>query len=311
LAKIAAELDRALAERVRNGTPGRAEARVLARGEGWRVEDVVCTSGPRDRPFEERHQAVGVAIVAAGSFQYRSPAGRQLMTPGSLLLGNAGQDFECAHDHGTGDRCLAFQLEPDYFERLAADAGARPRFRSNRLPPLRDLAPFVARALAGLETQAALRWEELGLHLVTRAVRVMAGVPADPREPAPAALARVTPIVRGIDRQPDGALTLAGLAREAGLSPYHFLRTFESVTGVTPHQYVLRARLRQAALRLAGAPARIGDIALDCGFGDVSNFNRAFRAEFGVSPRAYRASSARWMRGRSRSRYSRNAARVR
>ena len=57
---------------------------------------------------------------------------------------------------------------------------------------------------------------------------------------------------------------------------------------MTPHQYVLRARLRQAAMRLAVEPARIIDIAFDCGFGDVSNFNRAFRAEFGVSPRAYR-----------------------
>ena len=41
-------------------------------------------------------------------------------------------------------------------------------------------------------------------------------------------------------------------------------------------------------MRLAEEPARILDIALDCGFGDVSNFNRAFRAEFGVTPRAYR-----------------------
>jgi AraC family transcriptional regulator len=292
LAKIAAELDRALAERARDGAPGEAAARVLARGEGWRVEDVLCTSGPRDRPFEERHQTVGVAIVAAGSFEYRGPAGRQLMTPGSLLLGNAGQDFECAHDHAAGDRCLAFQLEPDYFERLAADAGATPRFRLNRLPPLRDLAPLVARALAGLEAKAAMPWEELGIHLVARAARLVEGMPSDRREPAPAALARVTPIVRGIDRQPDGALTLRGLAREARLSPYHFLRTFESVTGVTPHQYVLRARLRQAAMRLAQDPARIGDIALDCGFGDVSNFNRTFRAEFGVSPRLYRAANA-------------------
>jgi AraC-like DNA-binding protein len=42
------------------------------------------------------------------------------------------------------------------------------------------------------------------------------------------------------------------------------------------------------AMRLAVEPARALDIALDFGFGDVSNFNRAFRAEFGVSPRVYR-----------------------
>jgi AraC-like DNA-binding protein len=81
------------------------------------------------------------------------------------------------------------------------------------------------------------------------------------------------------------------MALEAGLSPYHFLRTFDRVTGVTPHQYVLRARVREAALRVVGGDDKIVDIALDCGFGDLSNFNRAFRAEFGLSPRAYRLRS--------------------
>lgn len=59
---------------------------------------------------------------------------------------------------------------------------------------------------------------------------------------------------------------------------------------MTPHQYVLRLRLREAALRLAGAldPIKIVEIAFDAGFGDVSNFNRAFRAEFGMSPSRYR-----------------------
>jgi methylphosphotriester-DNA--protein-cysteine methyltransferase len=58
--------------------------------------------------------------------------------------------------------------------------------------------------------------------------------------------------------------------------------------GVPPHQYILRLRLRHAATRLAVEPGNVLDISFDTGFGDVSNFNRAFRAEFGVSPRLYR-----------------------
>jgi transcriptional regulator GlxA family with amidase domain len=102
------------------------------------------------------------------------------------------------------------------------------------------------------------------------------------------ALARVTRVIRMIENDPDAPHDLASLAQIARLSPYHFLRTFEGITGTTPHQYLLRMRLRRVAVRLRTGPEKILDIALDCGFGDVSNFNRVFRAEFGLSPRAYR-----------------------
>ena len=80
---------------------------------------------------------------------------------------------------------------------------------------------------------------------------------------------------------------MAQLAEKAKLSPYHFLRCFESLTGTTPRQYVLRTRLRNAALRLKQNSTSIIEIALACGFGDVSNFNHAFRAEFGKNPSSY------------------------
>jgi AraC family transcriptional regulator len=169
-----------------------------------------------------------------------------------------------------------------------------------RLPPLRAFSTLVARALAGLAGSTHppwdVPWEELSLQLAAQAVQLGAGSPRDPKGPTASAVARVTRAVRFIERNigsnPEAALTLGSLAREAGLSPYHFLRTFEGLTGVTPHQYVLRARLREAAMRLAAEPARVLDIALDCGFGDVSNFNHAFRAEFGVSPRVFRQQRA-------------------
>ena len=109
----------------------------------------------------------------------------------------------------------------------------------------------------------------------------------------PNAEARVSRAARAIDAHPEAELTVARLARDAGLSPFHFLRTFERLTGVTPHQYVLRARLRGAAVRLVEEPGNVLEIALDSGFGDVSNFNRAFRAEFQVSPTAFRERHAK------------------
>jgi AraC-like DNA-binding protein len=306
LAKIAVELERALEHRALTGSPGRTIERKIAQGDGWTVSDVICTCTANDRPFEERHKGFAIVLVTAGSFQYqaslgrsrnRPGAGRELMSPGSLLLGNPGQSYECGHDHGAGDRCISFWYAPDYFERLAADAGTTGnlRFSTIRVPPLREFSPLMAQACSGVNKQTlgleavAVPWAELSVRLAGVTLHLLGKHGSSHvQNPAPSTMARITRAVRMIEQHWDAALNLEALAKAAGLSPYHFLRIFEQLTGLTPHQYVRRVRLRQAAERLASEPGKILDIALDCGFGDVSNFNRAFRGEFGVNPARFR-----------------------
>jgi AraC family transcriptional regulator len=243
-------------------------------------------AGPHDPKAEEQHRDYSIAVVAGGSFQYRGGGGsgaafsRQVMTPGSLMLGSPRQCFECGHEHGTGDRCVAFWYRKDFFERLGS---VRKGFSTLRIPALQTTAGLVAEACSGLQRDTD--WEALAIRLAGETSQLTAGVSA---EVPPSAEARVTRVVRRIDSEPGGAHALEGLASEAGLSPYHFLRVFEGVTGLTPHQYVRRARLREAARRLGASPDRVLDIAIDCGFGDISNFNRAFRGEFGMSPLRWR-----------------------
>ena len=292
MAKIAVEFGQALHRRALSGMPGSTTTKRLAGGPGWTVSDVICTSGPQDRPFEERHSGFSVAVVVCGTFQYQgavsSGPARELMTPGSLLLGNAGRAFECGHEHGEGDRCISFGYSPEYFEGLAADAGLKGRvaFRALRLPPLRALSALVAKAQAGL-IGCEVDWEELSLRIAGQALQLANDLPQQHRIHDLVSEARVTKIVRKIERYA-GESDLRSLAREARLSPYHFLRVFEHLTSTTPHQFILRSRLRVAALQLLSTRHKVLDVALDCGFGDISNFNRAFRAEFGTTPLKYR-----------------------
>src|SRR5919199_2603447 len=111
--------------------------RLLASGPGWSVSDVICTASPADRPFEEQHWAACIAAVVEGTFQYRSTQGAGVLAPGAVLLGNHGACYECGHEHGVGDRCVAFHFAPDYVESImAAVPGARDTaFSVPRLPP--------------------------------------------------------------------------------------------------------------------------------------------------------------------------------
>ena len=294
LANIAAELDETVARQAAHGTAGQIITRQLARGHDWMVCDVLCTFGPQDRPFEEKAPCVFITVVVAGSFHCRSVAGSNLLAPGSLMLGHANQCFERRLEPGSGVRCLSFRYAPGYFERLKADTGARarrPAIGVLRLPPSRPLSPLVAQAYAGLTVSLGVPWEELSVQVAAESVRIVEDLPSDWGSVPPGATARIATAVRFIERYLGTRLTLSDLAREAGLSRFHFLRTFERLVGVTPHRYILRARLREAAMRLEAESTGILDIALDCGFSDLSNFSRAFRAEFGVSPRVYRGAT--------------------
>jgi len=296
LGKIAVDLRHALARRAAAGAPGGTTGTRVASGDGWSVSDVICTSGPADRPFEEQHAGVSIGVVVAGSFQYRASHGGGLMTPGSLLLGNHGDRFECGHEHAAGDRCVAFQYSPHTFERIAADAGARRggrRFRTSRLPPIRALTPLVVRAASGAALASDVSWEEMAVEIAGAAIHLTAGLSSEHIAVPSTAIARVTDSVRQIEYEPGATWTLAHLAADAGQSPFHFLRTFRRLAGVTPHQFILRARLRLAAVRLLAGDAKVIEVALGAGFGDVSNFNAAFRTEFGIAPRAYRAGRER------------------
>jgi AraC-like DNA-binding protein len=269
-------------------------SRVLASGPGWRVSDVVCDSGPRDRPFEERHDAVSIALVVGGTFQYRTAEGKAVLAPGSTLLGNRGSCYECGHQHGRGDRCIAFRFEPELFERIVADTPGvtRVSFAVPSLPPLPALAPLMAQAEFARDESDTGALEEVALRVAGAVLEAL-----DDRHPsAPRARTeeerRVSTALRRIDATADEPLPLSRLADEACMSPYHFLRVFRRVAGVTPHQFVLSRRLHRAALRLRRSREPIAQIAFDAGFEDLSTFNRRFRRVMGTTPGGFRAMGA-------------------
>jgi AraC family transcriptional regulator len=95
-------------------------------------------------------------------------------------------------------------------------------------------------------------------------------------------------------------LPLDDLAGRVGFSPFHFHRVFTEYVGEPVKEYVRRLRLEQSAYRLKISSDPIVQIALDAGFKTHESFTRAFKKQFGASPKAFRKDFVRATEARKR-----------
>jgi len=260
-------------------------ATTILEREALSVIDFRCAAGPADRPAVERHGAYSLSYVRKGSFGYRVRGEAFELVAGSLLIGHHGDEYVCTHDHVCGDECLSIQLSPTLAEAVGRRAGL---WRTGRLPPLAELVVLGELAQAAADGRSDIGLEEAALLFVTRIVEIVSGQKRAAQPLRARERRRAVEAALRIDAACEEPIDLSRAARDAGLSPFHFLRVFAQVLGVTPHQYLVRSRLRRAARLLADDQRPITDVAFDVGFGDLSNFVRTFHRAAGVSPRRFR-----------------------
>ena len=94
-----------------------------------------------------------------------------------------------------------------------------------------------------------------------------------------------------MDRTYAGPLDVPALARIACVSEAHFIRTFKTTFGETPHRYLQRRRVERSMWLLRETDRSVTDICLDVGFTSLGTFSRTFREIVGVSPVVYRRGS--------------------
>ena len=108
---------------------------------------------------------------------------------------------------------------------------------------------------------------------------------------APVWLSQLLPLINGDRDIPD----LTELVRRSGVSHEHLARQMRRNLDLTPRGFLARARVNRAARLLATSDRSIGDIALDCGFPDLSALSRTFARERGLSPGAWRRQEQRFI----------------
>jgi AraC family transcriptional regulator len=262
-------------------------AMTLFRSERLSVIDYRCTMGPADKPFVESHRNYSLAYVRKGSFGCQARGESHDLVAGSLMVGYPGDEYMCTHDHqGCGDECLAFHFSPAFADALGGKANP---WRAGGVPPLAELMVLGELAQAVVEGANDLGLDEVGWFFAFRFVELLSERKHKSAVVSAADRRRAVEAALWIDEHSHEDVNLDRAASAASLSPFHFLRMFSRAIGVTPHQYLVRSRLRRAAKLLVEKERSVTDIALDVGFGDLSNFVRTFHRAAGVPPGRFRS----------------------
>jgi len=86
----------------------------------------------------------------------------------------------------------------------------------------------------------------------------------------------------------DEPLSIQDIAREVRMSPFHFIRQFEALFGLTPHQFRIQSRLDRAKLLLAQDQYSVTEVCMEVGFSSLGSFSDLFTRRIGTAPSAYR-----------------------
>jgi AraC-like DNA-binding protein len=98
-------------------------------------------------------------------------------------------------------------------------------------------------------------------------------------------LCRAREMLRDVADRP---LTIDEVARDAAMSPFHFIRQFSALFGDTPHQFRIEARLDRAKRLLARGDHSVTDVCMEVGFSSLGSFSDLFSRRVGMPPSAYR-----------------------
>jgi len=237
---------------------------------------------PHVDPDEERSIHYTINVVERGVFSVTAGRRTWNVGPRDFFVTVPGFVYRCDHHDDPNDVCLCVCFGSD------ADAGGLNAGALTRHAPV--IAPtnrrtYLQRRLAQRLGDSAdpLTIESIAgemLYATTEAARSQ-------RLYSDAQLTwyahRVEAARERLDADYGSAHSLATLAREAGMSAFHFARIFRELAGVPPHRYLISVRLRVATQRLRDGDS-VTDTCFAVGFNSLGHFIEMFRRTYGVSP---------------------------
>jgi AraC-like DNA-binding protein len=242
-------------------------------------------------PEEETSTWHSVSFIERGGFDLQRGDRRWRLDPAALFITYPGFSYRCTHRESMPDDAgLSVQYAPALVEDVERTTG-RHWTRSVPAAPLTNRLAYLRHRL--VEASASAEGPMAAIALAGELLAALdqsAGPAARPYRSGQIAwyTRRVEVAREMLSARFAEPLSLDQVAREAGMSPFHFSRVFRELTGMPPHRYLLRIRLLRAAQRLR-AGAGVTETCHATGFNNLSHFIRTFRRVLGVPPSRFGA----------------------
>ncbi|MBV4504673.1 AraC family transcriptional regulator [Pseudomonas sp. BW13M1] len=235
------------------------------------------------------HPSFSIGAVDAGHSRFTGASDGQVrLPPGTLVFVPAQRVHACNPEAGQAWSYQMLHLDADWLRCLRLESG----FAADQPGAVARVSRSAAlyRQFCGLNTllfSKATAFEKeaaLVAFLGDNDFSIHPDLP--PAPPLPPSTLR--DLLAHAEEQTLAELSLDGLARLAGMGRYQLIRAVNIATGMTPHAYLLNARINRAR-QLLRQDRPLAEVAYRLGFADQSHFQRVFKAHAGVTPGAYRA----------------------
>ena len=229
------------------------------------------------------------SVFIDGRFRYRRHS-----VPGSTDILRAG-DTPRAVTHSGAGHCLQLYLPDSLLQQSAADdfgLNAQVELLPSDLrldPAITQLGKLAAQEIRIPSGGSRMMLDSVSLALVVRVLRSWSSLSA-PTEMHRSGLApwQQQRAIEQLQSRYHENLSIADLAVEARLSPFHFIRSFKRSVGIPPHQYLTKIRMERACVLLETTDMAITEVAFETGYQAPAHFARLFRRHYGMTPTAYR-----------------------
>lgn len=275
-----------------------ADIHTLYESDFYRIMDFRCRCTDCRTSKPEYNATFCISFVRKGNFLFNVFRRSLDSYTGCVLVTKPNYERTVTHTHDVPDECTIFEFKKDFFAALLEHYGGIPFFQDNdwhstliKTSAETEFLHFHIVKLVLTRSGSKLQIDNAVIEVIEKVLSNITDYKPDLKINPRLKKNHLITLERAKEYMADHFtedISLLQIATHCFVSPFHFSRLFKTFTSVSPHQYLLTLRLKNAELLLRNTTQPMADIAFTSGFNSVEHFTAAFKQKYNCPPAAYR-----------------------